>query len=179
MSGASAALTTELMWQATLATAAIDVPLVLLVAYRVPRARFAGLRWPLAIAAFLVYATLWGAFGAVLYWDTVYQAVFPAWSRWWLPLWFGSLFGAAALAFWRVSLTAGPRPAVSFVLLGGLASLVGHGIGIGRGLLRVPLLADVSATSALAFGFVEFVCYFCAIVGIATLLARSSDRRAT
>jgi hypothetical protein len=43
-------------------------------------------------------------------------------------------------------------------------SLVGHGIGISRGLLRVPLLAEASAASALVFGVFEFIFYWCAIV---------------
>jgi hypothetical protein len=40
------------------------------------------------------------------------------------------------------------------------------GIGISRGLLRVPLLAEVSAVSALVFGVFEFIFYWCAIVGL-------------
>jgi hypothetical protein len=43
---------------------------------------------------------------------------------------------------------------------------VGHGIGISRGLLRVPLLANVSAVSALVFGVFEFIFYWCVIVGL-------------
>ena len=53
-----------------------------------------------------------------------------------------------------------------FSLLGGLVSLVGHSIGISRGLLRVPLLADASAVSALVFGVFEFIFYWCVIVGL-------------
>jgi len=62
---------------------------------------------------------------------------------------------------------------VWFSLLGGLVSLVGHGIGISRGLLRVPLLAEVSAASALVFGVFEFIFYWCAIVGLAVAAWRA------
>jgi hypothetical protein len=54
-----------------------------------------------------------------------------------------------------------------FVVLGGLVSLVGHGIGIRRGLLRVPLLAEASPASALVFGVFEFAFYWCGIVALA------------
>jgi hypothetical protein len=53
-----------------------------------------------------------------------------------------------------------------FILLGGLVSLVGHSIGISRGLLRVPLLADASTASALVFGVFEFIFYWSVIVGL-------------
>jgi hypothetical protein len=49
---------------------------------------------------------------------------------------------------------------------------VGHGIGIQRGLLKVPLLAEASAASALAFGVFEFIFYWCAIVGLAAASRR-------
>jgi hypothetical protein len=105
--------------------------------------------------------------------------VFPAWSRWWLPVGYGLLFGALGLAFWRLSLAASRWPAVWFSLLGGLVSLVGHGIAIRRGLLRVPLLAQASAASALVFGVFEFIFYWCVIVGLAVAartLSRTSHR---
>jgi hypothetical protein len=45
-------------------------------------------------------------------------------------------------------------------------SLVGHWIGITRGLLRVPLLAETSVISVLSFGVTEFIVYWCVIVGL-------------
>ena len=77
------------------------------------------------------------------------------------------LYGAVAVALWRASVAIARWQPVWFCLLGGLVSLVGHGIGIWRGLLRVPLLSEASATSALVFGVFEFVFYWCAIVGLA------------
>lgn len=175
-------LTSDLFWRATLVTGLIDLPLLALVARGVPPRLFASLKWPLATAAFLVYAGLWLAFGSVLYWDAVYRHVFPGWSRWLLPPWMGTLFGAAALLFWRLSVNAPRWPAVRFALLGGLVSLVGHGIGIRRGLMRVPLLAHASPASALAFGVTEFIVYWCAIVALAGAghgLAVTARRRET
>lgn len=158
--------TSELLWRATLIAALIDAPLLVLVARWVSSELFRNLKWYLAGAGFVIYAALWGTFGSVYYWDAVYHAIFPAWARWLLPVVYGLLFAALALAFWRVSILAAKWQAVWFTLLGGLVSLVGHSIGISRGLLRVPLLAEVSAASALAFGVFEFIFYWCAIVSL-------------
>jgi hypothetical protein len=153
------------LWRVTLVAALIDA-LLILIACRVSYGLFRKLKWYLAGAAFVIYAMLWGTFGSVYFWDSVYRAIFPAWSRWLLPVGYGLLFGALALAFWRVSLLAARGQALWFILLGGLVSLVGHSIGISRGLLRVPLLAEASAASALVFGVFEFIFYWCAIVGL-------------
>lgn len=160
-------VTSELLWRATLIAVVIDIPALVLVGRAVSTMLFTRLKWYLVGAAFVVYAALWGTFGSVLFWGSVYQAVFPSWSRWLLPLWFGCLFGLLALAFWRVCRGVGIWPAAWFSLLGGLASLVGHSIGIRRGLLRVPLLEQASPASALVFGVFEFILYWCGIVGLA------------
>ncbi len=159
-------LTSELMWRSTSITALIDVVLLLMVARFVPAELFAKLKWHVAVAACVVYALLWGVLGSVLFWDAAYSAVFPSWSRWLLPVGFGLLYGALALAFWRMSIHAPRWQAVWFCLLGGAMSLVGHGIGITRGLLRVPLLAEASVISVLSFGVAEFIIYWCMIVGL-------------
>ena len=165
-------LTSELMWRVTSITALIDVALLFLVARLVPARLFARLKWHVATAACIVYALLWGFLGSVLFWDTVYSAVFPGWSRWLLSVGFGLLYGALALAFWQMSVHAPRWQAVWFCLLGGGMSLAGHGIGIARGLLQIPLLADASVISILSFGVVEFIVYWCAIVGLGVAIRR-------
>ena len=163
----TAPLTSDLFWKATLITALIDAPLLICVGRWVRLDLFRRLKWRLAGAAAVVYALLWGVFASVYFWDSVYHAVFPAWSRWALPWVYGLLFGALALLFWRIAVALPRWPAVWFALCGGLISLVGHSIGMSRGLMRVPLLAKASAVSALTFGVFEFIFYWCAIVGIA------------
>ncbi len=158
--------TSEILWRATLIAVVIDVPFLILVTRWVPSELFSKLKWYLFEAAFAVYAVIWGTFGSVLYWEAVYKAIFPVWFRWLLPLVYGLLFGALALAFWRLSMLMTRWRVVGFTLLGGLVSLVGHGIGISRGLLNVPMLAEVSAVSALVFGVFEFIFYWCVIVSL-------------
>ena len=159
-------LTSGLLWRAALVAALIDAPLLFLVARRVSSGLFRQLQWYLAGAAFIVYAFLWGVFGSVYFWETVYQAIFPAWSRWLLPVGFGLLYAVLAVAFWRASLLAHRWQALWFSLSGGLVSLVGHAIGFSRGLLQVPLLAQAGAASALAFGVFEFIFYWSVILGL-------------
>jgi len=160
-------LTSEVLWRVTIIAVLIDAPLIILIGRWVSAELFRKLKWYLAAAAFVVYATLWGTFASVYFWDAVYQYVFPSWSRWMLPGGYGVLFGAIAVALWRASVAFARWQSVWFCLLGGLVSLVGHGIGISRGLLRVPLLAEASAISALVFGVFEFMFYWCVIVGLA------------
>jgi hypothetical protein len=159
-----------------LVVALIDAPLLLLVAPRVPSGLFGRLQWYLAGAAFLVFASIWFAFGSLYFWDPVYRLIFPAWSRWLLPLFFGLLEGLLALLFWWVCRLAARGGAVWFVLLGGLSSLAGHAVGISRGLLRVPMLAGASPASALVFGVFEFIFYWSGILGL-SLLFRWLDLR--
>jgi hypothetical protein len=158
--------TSELLWRATLIAALVDIPLLIIVARSVSSALFGELKWYLAGSAFAVYATLWGAFGSIYFWESVYKAIFPLWFRWYLPAAYGLLFSALAVVFWRISVIAPRWQAVWFTVLGGAVSIVGHSIGISRGLLRVPLLAQVSALSALAFGVFEFIFYWCVIIGL-------------
>ncbi len=51
-------------------------------------------------------------------------------------------------------------------------SIVGHAIGMARGLMRVPLLASASPLSALVFGFFEFLVYFSAVTALAVVTDR-------
>ncbi len=158
--------TSEILWRATLIAVVIDVPFLILVARWVSSELFSKLKWYLVGVAFVVFAVIWVTFGSVLYWEAVYKEVFPVWFRWLLPLVYGLLFAALALAFWRVSILINRWQVVWFSILGGLVSLVGHGIGISRGLLRVPMLAEVSVVSALVFGVFEFIFYWCVIVSL-------------
>jgi hypothetical protein len=172
-------VTSELLWRGAAVALLMDIPLLVMVGRFVSAELFRGLKWYLASAAFLIYALLWGVFGSFYFWDSVYHAVFPAWSRWLLPAWFGFLFGMVAILFWRITAPTAKWQAVWFVLLGGVVSLVGHGIGIKRGLLRVPLLSQASPASALVFGVFEFVFYWSAIVGLGAAgkgLARAAHR---
>lgn len=167
-------VTSELLWRAAVIAALVDIPLLVLAGRVVPPPRFRTLQWPLATAAFILYALLWGVFGSSLYWDEVYRALFPGWARWLLPAWFGSLYAAFALVAWRVARRARRWPAVWFIVMGGLVSVPGHAIGMARGLMEVPMLSRASAAAALVFGVFEFVFYWSLITLAAAAAAWSS-----
>ncbi len=160
------------MWRAAWVTMLIDVPLLVVIGLFVSPARFANLKWYLAGATFAMFALIWLAAGSLLYWEDVYSAIFPAWWHWLLPLIYGTLDGLLALLFWRVSRMAARWQAVWFTLCGGLLSIAGHSVGIARGLMRAPMLANVSVVSALTFGVFEYIFYWCAIVGLAIAAQR-------
>lgn len=162
-------LTSDLFWRASAVMAAVDAVLLLLAA-RISTSLFEKLKWHLAGAAGALYALLWGVFASVAFWDDVYGLLFPAWARWLLPPFYGLLFAAIALGFWAICWRAPRWPAVWFVVLGGLVSLVGHGIGMSRGLMRVPMLASVDPVAALVFGVFEFMAYFSVVTGASVLL---------
>lgn len=166
-------LSSELMWRATLVVAVLDAPLLILLGRGVSRSLFQKLKWHLVGATVILYAALWGVLASGYYWQSVYAAVFPQWARWLLPVAFGPAYGACALGFWALAVGTRRWPAVWFALMGGGVSLLGHWIGIRRGLLRVPLLAEVSPASALSFGVVEFICYWCVIVGVSVASRRA------
>jgi hypothetical protein len=163
------AITSDLLWRSALVAALVDAPLLALIAFFIPGELFHRLKWYLVVAAFLVYAVIWGAFGSLLFWEAVYHAIFPAWFRWLLPLIYGILSGTLALLFWRMSLLVPRWQALVFCLCGGMYSLVGHAIGISRGLMQAPMLVEASVTSALTFGVFEFIFYWCLIVALGLL----------
>ncbi len=170
-------LTTELMWRPAWVTLLIDAPLLVVIGRFVSPALFAQLKWYLAGATFTVFALIWLSVGSVMYWEEVYSAIFPAWWHWLLPLIYGTLDGLLALLFWRVSRLATRWQAVWFTLCGGLLSIAGHSVGVSRGLMRVPMLANVSVVSALTFGVFEYIFYWCIIVGLAIVARRVVNGR--
>ncbi len=177
MVGQPPVVTSTLLWKAAGVTSLVDLPLVILVAWGVSADRFRTLGRYVALSASVVFAAIWFAFGSLLFWEEVYGRLFPAWSRWLLPAFYGVLFGAFGYLNWRVCTRLTRWPAACFCVFGGLVSLVGHGIGIARGLLRVPMLADASPASALAFGVAEFIVYWAAILGLALCLRTLARRR--
>jgi len=164
----SVVLTSADLWLGAAVTAAVVCGLIGLAIRLVSSEAFRQLKWYLVGAAALTYGTLWAVFGSMYFWDTVYRAVFPEWSRWVLPFFFGFLDGLAALGFWWLSLRVSRWPVAVFILLAGPWSVLGHGIAMLKGLLNVPYLAQATAVSALAFATFEYMLYECVIVGMAT-----------
>jgi hypothetical protein len=160
-------LTSTDLWLGAAITAAVVCGLIGLAMRLVSSEAFCELKWYLVGAGSLTYGLLWAVLGSVYFWDPVYRAVFPEWSRWVLPFFFGFLDGLAALGFWWLSMRVARWRVAVFILLAGPWSVLGHGIAMLKGLLNVPYLEQATAFSALTFATFEYMLYECAIVGMA------------
>lgn len=95
-------ITTELLYQGALVFALMDAVYIPLLAWRVSRDIFRRLKWPLVIAAALVWLGIWGwAIGN--FWETVYSYVFPPWAQTWAPWIVFISAGAVAWLFWTLA----------------------------------------------------------------------------
>ncbi|MEN6435861.1 MAG: hypothetical protein ABFD58_08600, partial [Anaerolineaceae bacterium] len=72
-------ITTDLLWKGGVAFAAIDLFFVPLLAWLVKPARLVRLKWNLVIVSAIFWFALWASMLAI-FWETVYQYVFPAWA---------------------------------------------------------------------------------------------------
>ena len=162
-----ARITSPDLWLGAVMTAVIVAGLVVVASRLVSREAFRQLKWYLVVSAAVTYGMLWAVFGSVYFWSSVYGFVFPSWSRWVLPFFFGGVDGLAALGFWWVSIRVAKWQVAVFIILAGPWSAVGHGIAMLKGLLTVPYLVQATAASALAFATVEYMFYECAIVAMA------------
>jgi len=173
------ALTDQIFWAATLLTALVDAAIVFLIARRLTAARLARMKWPLAVAAFVIFGALWTSLASGRYWEECYKYLFPAWSRWGLPLYVGLLFGAEGFLFAWLAPKIPGNAVVNFFVLGGLSSLPGHLWGIyGRGMFeKCAILRESTPLPALVFGVFEFIFYWIVIMGLAVLVQRALTRR--
>jgi hypothetical protein len=157
-------VTSELLWRATLYAIILDAPLLLLITKYVSYELLLKLKWYILGITLLIFGGIWGIFGSLLFWDSVYKYIFPEWFHWYLPIIYGPIYGLLSFIFWRISIFIKRYSVILFILLGGLFSIVGHSIGISRGLFNVPLLSKASIESALIFGIFEFIFYWCIIL---------------
>jgi hypothetical protein len=163
-------VTSEWYWMATFATAVIDLVFITLLAWRIRSDRFHQLKNILGVVAVIFWASLWTwVMTNAFIWETCYQFIFPSWARWMMPPVMALLNGSLALLFWWLASHLPGNPVVNLVLLGGLGSFPGHLHAIQLGILETPLLKNVSAASALTFGFFEFVFYWSVILTTSAL----------
>jgi hypothetical protein len=167
-------------WQAALIWGAVAAILVWVLARTVRRAPLEQVRWALPVAA----ALFWGIFATVLVygmWATYYEHFYSSRLRLIIPIYAPLLYAAVGTFLWWAARRLPGKPAVTFCLLGGVESLVEHGIAIyGLGILdRVPLLQGSDPLAVLAFAFPEYVVYWGLVLALAALLARFRIRRQT
>ena len=162
-------ITTELLLRGMLLFALIDVIYVSLLAWRLRRDFFLRLKWPLAVAAALVWFGIWSwALGN--FWETVYIYVFPAWGQTWIPFIALVVAGLVGLGLWTLAVRLKWHPVLSFCLLGGLLGILTHIWAVYRGVVsKPPMLQGASPVAAVVFAFFEYMLYWCAILTLAAL----------
>jgi hypothetical protein len=165
-------LTSSAFWISAAGAALLGVPLTLACLALFRSGRFA--RSPLEIA--VAAAIFWGMLAIALtasMWNSYYTHFAPDWQRRLAPL-SAILYAGLALLLWWLARRSTKSPALVFLMLGGLESLVEHGAAIwGGGLLtKVPMLAGVTAAPMLVFAFFEYVLYWGLTLLLARLLAR-------
>jgi hypothetical protein len=169
--------TSQLYWISVLVTALMDIAFVALLAWRIKPARFRRLQWPLVIISTLFWTVLWYAVMLNAFvWETSFRYVFQSWQRWAWPPVYGLISGGVTWLFWWLSLRLPGNPVLYFLLLGGLESFGDHYFAIRKGVMKTPLLQEVSIASAVTFGFFEFIFYWSVILGLAALLPLVWDR---
>ncbi len=169
-------ITTAMMLTGALIFAILDAALLPLLAWRIPRARFAQSRWALAIVTALFWFGVWSAVLA-FFWDTVYSYVFPAWARSVIPPVYGLAFSGLSLGFWWLAQRMRFHPVIVFCLLGGCWGIVTHTLALALGIVtNPPALQGASPLAALVIAAFEFTFYWCIITGIGTLAQLAAGR---
>jgi len=163
-------VTSEMLWQATLILAVIDVGFIPLLAWRIKPLVFRRLKWALLATTAIFWSTLW-IWALVNFWDSVYRYVFPDWARWLIPPAYGLLFAAVGLVFWWLALRCPGNAVVGFCLLGGLWGMITHIWAVYRGIVdKPPMLQGVDPVAAIVVAVFEFMFYWCIILSVALLL---------
>lgn len=171
-------VTTAILWRGTAVFAVLDAALLALLARRVTEPAFRELRGAILGLTAIFWFAIWLGLVSILYWDSVYGHVFPAWSRWLLPPGQALLTTMVAAGAFALA-TRLPAPSVvAYCLLGGVWGALGHTWGVFMGLVdKPPLLRGASPVAAVTIAFFEFAFYFCVIVAGSLLVRRLRHAR--
>jgi len=167
----STTLTSSGYWVSAAGAAVLAILLTVLAVRVLPRDRFRLLGFEIVLAA----AVSWGILATALVltmWDSYYTFFAQDWQRPLAPF-SAILYAGIALLLWWLARRLPGRPALIFVILGGLGSLVERSIVIwGVGLFeKVPMLAGVDPAPVLVCAFFEYVIYWGLTLALARLLA--------
>jgi len=163
-------ITTELLYKGALVFALLDAIYLPLLVRRVSEETFHRLKWPLVIAAALVWYGIWSwAIGN--YWEPIYSYVFPAWGRAWIPGIAFVVAGPVSLGLWALAIRIKSSSVLTFCLLGGLLGSLTHIWALYRGIVsKPPMLQGASPLGAVLIAFFEFIFYWCTILIVATVM---------
>jgi hypothetical protein len=163
-------ITTELLYKGALVFAFMDAIYIPLLIWRVSEETFRRLKWPLVIAAALVWYGIW-AWAIGNFWGTVYSYVFPAWAQMWLPWIAFVVAGSVALGLWMLAIRIKWNFILTFCLMGGVIGSLTHIWAVYRGIVtKPPMLQGASPLAAVVIAFFEYIFYWCTILAIAEIM---------
>jgi hypothetical protein len=167
-------VTSEVLWRGALLFAIFDLVVVSVMVKVIKPVDLFRMKWKLVTVMALFFCFLFGAVVSILFWDSVYSYVFPAWTRWIIPVAYGLLFSLAGLLFWWIATHIKKIPVLIFCLFGGLWGVITHILAIYRGILdKPPMLIGASPVSALTVAAFEFIFYWCICLTITKLILQN------
>ncbi len=170
-------ITSSLLWWSVLIAAPVDAVFLCILAWWIRPVMFRRLKWTVTATMAILFATIWAVLCCSVFWDSVYHYLFPAWSRWFLPLVYSVGFGAAGLLSWWLALWLRGNNVINFCLLVGLWGMGGHVWGVYRGLMhKPPMLQGASPAAAVVFSGFEFMFYGGVILTLATLVSHIREK---
>ena len=171
-------VTSEILWRGALLFAVIDLVFITILIKIVKSADFSKMKWNLVIIMASFFFLLFGFIVSFLFWDSVYNYVFPSWARWIIPPLYGLLFSMAGLFFWWIGSHSPKGQVIIFCLLGGLWGVITHILAISRGILdKPPMLIGARPVAALTIAAFEFIFYWCICLAITRLILYLSSKK--
>jgi hypothetical protein len=159
-------ITTEVLWNGMLFFAAIDLLLVPLLTWVIKPNRLIRLKWNLVVVSAIFWFALWSSMLAI-FWETVYQYVFPIWAYHIIPFADGILSACITLIFWWIAIHVHRYNTTVFCLLAGVWGLISHINAVLLGIVRKPpVLQGASPYAAIGVAIFEFIFYWCIILSI-------------
>jgi hypothetical protein len=157
-------ITTSLLLKSGLAFALLDIALLTFLILTIKTPAFIQLRRALSVVTALAFGAIW-AWAMSCFWMSVYGYIFPAWSRWLLPLVQAILTGTIAwLATGWALRMAGPS-VLTYCLIGGCWGVFGHVLALVLGIASKPPVLQGAGPGAIIFiAFFEFIFYWSVIV---------------
>jgi hypothetical protein len=164
-------VTSEILWKGAFIFALIDIVVVTALSTVIKPDDLFRMKWRLIIFMAFFFFLLFGSIVSIIFWDSVYGYVFPAWARWIIPPSYGLLFSFVGLSFWWIAFRLPGNAVISFCLLGGLWGIISHLLAIRHGILeKPPMLQGASPIAALTIAAFEFIFYWSICLGLTKLI---------
>jgi hypothetical protein len=163
-------VTSDILWKGAIFFSLIDVFLIFILIKFVRAEDLRKIKWRLIIYMAIFFCLLFGSIVSIIFWDSVYIYVFPAWIRWIIPPAYGLLFSLIGLFCWWLAFKLPSNPVMNFCILGGFWGLFTHILAIHRGILeKPPMLQGASPIAALTLATFEFIFYWSICLGFTCL----------